>query len=155
MVAVRLALFIRTVLQRLTRLQAKQHVVQSFCGSWAFCWGVLPPNRILPGAKFTLRPSLAFSYIGSVTARHSQLVSSKLRHGTRNGIMELLSSSFSTEGATYIPRAAITLGIGPHPSWFLLFFPCWPRDWLETACLSYLFVSSGITQLTYILTTRF
>jgi len=31
----------------------------------------LAPDRILPGAKFTLRPSLAFSYIGSVTARHS------------------------------------------------------------------------------------
>jgi len=27
-----------------------------------FCW---------PGAKFTLRPSLVLSYIGSVTARHS------------------------------------------------------------------------------------
>jgi len=26
------------------------------------------PNRILPGATFTLHPSLAFSYIGSVTA---------------------------------------------------------------------------------------
>ena len=33
-------------------------------------WGLLPTNGILPGAKFTLRPSLAFSYIGSVTARH-------------------------------------------------------------------------------------
>ena len=33
-------------------------------------WGLLPPDEILPGAKFTLRPSLAFSYIGSVTARH-------------------------------------------------------------------------------------
>jgi len=34
--------------------------------------GLLPRNRILPGAKFTLRPpSLALSYIGSVTARHS------------------------------------------------------------------------------------
>ena len=32
---------------------------------------ILPRNRILPGAKFNLRPSLAFSYIGSVTARHS------------------------------------------------------------------------------------
>jgi len=31
----------------------------------------LTPDGILPGAKFTLRPSLAFSYIGSVTARHS------------------------------------------------------------------------------------
>jgi len=32
----------------------------------------LPPNGILPGVKFTLRPSLAFSYklIGIVTARH-------------------------------------------------------------------------------------
>jgi len=35
--------------------------------------GLLPPSGILPGAKFTLRlcQSLAFSYIGSVTARHS------------------------------------------------------------------------------------
>jgi len=31
----------------------------------------LPRNGILPGAKFTLRPSLALSYIGSVTAGHS------------------------------------------------------------------------------------
>jgi len=28
-------------------------------------------NGLLPGAKFTLRPSLALSYIGSVTAWHS------------------------------------------------------------------------------------
>jgi len=34
-------------------------------------WGLLPPIGILPGTKFTLRPSLVFSYIGSVTARHS------------------------------------------------------------------------------------
>ena len=32
---------------------------------------LLSHNGILPGAKFTLRPSLAFSYIGSVTAWHS------------------------------------------------------------------------------------
>jgi len=32
---------------------------------------VLAPDGILPGAKFTLRPSFAFSYIGSITARHS------------------------------------------------------------------------------------
>jgi len=31
----------------------------------------LPPKGILPAAKFTLFPSLALSYIGSVTARHS------------------------------------------------------------------------------------
>ena len=33
--------------------------------------GALAPDRNLSGAKCTLRPSLAFSYIGSVTARHS------------------------------------------------------------------------------------
>ena len=33
--------------------------------------GLLPPNGILPRAKFTLRQRLAFSYIGCVTARHS------------------------------------------------------------------------------------
>ena len=33
--------------------------------------GALAPNGILPTAKFTLRPSLAFSYFGSVTARYS------------------------------------------------------------------------------------
>ena len=33
--------------------------------------GVLPSDGILPDAKFTLRPSLAFSYIVSVTVRHS------------------------------------------------------------------------------------
>ena len=54
--------------------------------------GLLPPDGILPGAKFTLRPSLAFSYIGSVTARHGTPaagVSQTLRRGTRNGITEL------------------------------------------------------------------
>ena len=33
--------------------------------------GLLPPNGIFPAAKFTLRLSLAFSYIDSITARHS------------------------------------------------------------------------------------
>jgi len=33
--------------------------------------GTLAPDGMLSGAKFTLRPSLAFSYICSVTARHS------------------------------------------------------------------------------------
>jgi len=32
---------------------------------------ILPSDRILPGVKFTLRTSLAFSYIGSVTAQRS------------------------------------------------------------------------------------
>ena len=34
-------------------------------------WGLLPPSGILPVGKFTLCPSLAFSYIGSITERHS------------------------------------------------------------------------------------
>jgi len=34
-------------------------------------WGLLPRNGILPGAKFTLHPSLVFSYIANVTAWHS------------------------------------------------------------------------------------
>ena len=34
-------------------------------------WVFLPPNGILPRAKLTLRPSPAFSYIGSITAWHS------------------------------------------------------------------------------------
>ena len=41
-------------------------------------WGLLPPSGILPRQKFTLHPSLACSYIGSVTARHSSIT---LRHG--------------------------------------------------------------------------
>jgi len=33
-------------------------------------WGALPPNGILPDAKFPLHPSVAFLYIGSITAWH-------------------------------------------------------------------------------------
>jgi len=77
------------------------------------------PNGILPGAKFTLRPSLVFSHIGSITAQHS---SSGLKSAKLCGVVQekelrnFCSSSFSTEGTTYIPKAAITLGIGPHSS---------------------------------------
>ena len=46
-----------------------------FAVSWAVTlyihfWGLLSPNGILPGAKFTLHSSLVCSYIGSVTAWH-------------------------------------------------------------------------------------
>jgi len=45
-------------------------------------------------------------------------VSQTLQRGSPLQGMELRNfrSSFSTEGATYIPRAAVTLGIGPHSS---------------------------------------
>ena len=38
--------------------------------NFAQCLASLARTEILPGAKFTLHPSLVFSYIGSVTARH-------------------------------------------------------------------------------------
>jgi len=79
------------------------------------------PNGILPGAtaKFTLRPILVFSYIGSVTARHSssgRQPNFVVWHKEWNLFRNFSSSSVLTEGATYIPRAAITLGIEPHSS---------------------------------------
>ena len=60
-----------------TSLDASQ---PNFAPSLAVCWaGILythfrvgGSNGILPGAKFTLRPSIAFSCIGSVTARQSR-----------------------------------------------------------------------------------
>jgi len=73
---------------------------------------LLPPDRISLHAKFTLRPSLAFSYIGIVIARHSSSgVSQTLRRGTRNGITEL-----SQRAPPIFGWAAITLSIGPHSS---------------------------------------
>jgi len=79
---------------------------------------LLPPDRIMPGAKFTLRPSLAFSYIGSVTARTPAAgVSQTLRRGTRNGITEL-----SQRAPPIFGRAAITLGISPHSSYYYYYY---------------------------------
>ena len=94
----------------------QQNFAQSLAISWAATlyihfWGLLPPNRILQDAKLTLRPSLAFSYIGSVMALQ-QRASAKLRHGTKNGITELLPRAPPIFG-----WAAITLGIGPHSSY--------------------------------------
>jgi len=53
--------------------------------------GLLPPDTILPGAKFTLRPSLSLSSTGSFTARHSSsgCRSNFAARCTRNGITEL------------------------------------------------------------------
>ena len=63
------------------------------------------PDGILPGAKFTLRPSVAFSYTGSVTALHSS------SGREPNCIVE-------KRVPPIFGRAAITLGIGPHSSCF-------------------------------------
>ena len=97
---------------------------------WASWLGVLGlglegksllPNGILLHAKFTLRPSLAFSYIGSVTARHSS-----------SGPPPNFSACYKewnygtyTESATPIfGWAAITLCIGPHCSFDLKLWFC-------------------------------
>ena len=51
-------------------------------------FGALAPNRILLGAKFTLHPSLTFSYIGALLYSTQGVgVSKTLRHGiiTRQG----------------------------------------------------------------------
>jgi len=73
----------------------------------------LSPNRIFLAAKFTLRPSLAFSYIGSVTAWHSSSgVDQTLGRGTRNGITEL-----SLTAPPIFGWMAIKLGIGPRSSY--------------------------------------
>jgi len=53
--------------------------------------GALAPHRILPGAKFTLRPSLAFFHIGGVQhGTPAAGVSQSLRRAARNRIAELL-----------------------------------------------------------------
>jgi len=66
--------------------------------------GALAPNGILPGAKFTLRlqvfPGLAFSYIGSVTARHS-------------GSGRQPNFAAFNEGATYIRQGGHHVGHWP------------------------------------------
>jgi len=77
--------------------------------------GALAPDRILPGAKFTLHPSLAFSYIGGVTARQS---SSGCQPKFAAWYKEWNYRTFA-EGATYIRQGAITLGIEQHSSFNL------------------------------------
>jgi len=69
---------------------------------------LLPPNGILPGAKFkfTLCPSLAFSYIGSVTARQS---SSGRQPNCGVGQGRELRNFRSCFAVSIFCRAAITL----------------------------------------------
>jgi len=60
--------------------------------------GALAPDRIFPGATFTLRLSFAFFYIGSVTAGHS---SSGRQPNFAAWYKEWNYGTFA-EGATYI-----------------------------------------------------
>jgi len=71
--------------------------------------GLLPPGGILPRAEFTLHPSLAFSYIGSITAWHSS-------SGPEPKFMALYKEwnyGTFTEGATYIRLGGHDVGHGP------------------------------------------
>jgi len=74
-----------------------------------------PYNGILPAAKFTLRASLAFSYIGSVTARHSSSQRQPNFAAWYNGmqLQKFRPSSYSTETATYIPYGGHHFGHRP------------------------------------------
>ena len=81
---------------------------------------LLPPDRIMPGVKFTLRPSLAFSYIRSVTARHS---SSRRQPNFVACYKEWNYRTFCIERHLYsegrpLRWAAITLAIGPHSRYY-------------------------------------
>ena len=74
----------------------------------------MPPDRILSGAKFTLRPCFPFAYILAALLHGTPAagVRQTLRRGTRNGITEL-----SQRAPPIFGRAAIKLGIGPHSSY--------------------------------------
>jgi len=83
--------------------------------------GLLRCNRILPGVKFTLRPSLALSYIARVAAWHS---SSGHQPTFVVWYKEWNYGTFA-KGTTYIRKAAIRLDIGPHSS-LLINWPGFP-----------------------------
>jgi len=67
--------FLASFLQRRRSTEVNQTAwclaVSWACTLYIHFWGLLPPNGILPAGRFTLRPSLAFSYIGSVTPQYS------------------------------------------------------------------------------------
>jgi len=68
---------------------------------WLAVSSPLAPNGILPRAKFTLRPILAFFYIGCVNARHSS-------SGRQPNF-----SAFSREGVTYFHQGGHHVGHVP------------------------------------------
>jgi len=70
---------------------------------------LLPSDGILPGAKFTLLPSLAFFHIGSATDRHS---SSRRQPNFAACYKEWNYRTFA-EGATYIRLGGHHVGHWP------------------------------------------
>jgi len=86
------------------------HYIYNFGGS---C-----PDGISPRTKFTLRPSLTFSYILAALMHGTPAagVSQTLRRGTRNGIIELSQMSGRHLYSAGRPSrwASAHMGIGPH-----------------------------------------
>ena len=78
--------------------------------------GALAPDRILPGAKFTLRPSLAVSYIGNFTARHS----SSWHQPNFGAWYKQWNYRTFAEGATYIRQGGHH--VGHWPTFLVLLF---------------------------------
>jgi len=78
------------------------HTVYTFSGA-------LASDRILPSAKFTLCPSLAFAFIGSITAQHS---SSGCQPNFAVSYKEWNYGTYA-EGATYIRQGGHHIGYQP------------------------------------------
>jgi len=73
-------------------------------------WGLLSPNGILPGATFTLRPSLAFPILAALLHDNQAVcVNQTLRRETRKGNRELSLLVC----ATYIPQGGHNVGHRP------------------------------------------
>jgi len=103
-----------SLLQRRLSPEANKTCARCLAVSWAGTLyihfrGLLPPDRILSGTKFTLRASLAFAYIVSVTARHS---SSGRQPKFAAWYKEWNYETFA-EGATYIRQGGHHVGHRP------------------------------------------
>jgi len=76
---------------------------------YLYIFRALARDGILPDAKFTLHPSLAFCYIGSVTARHS----SSWRHPKFAAWYKERNYRTFADGATYIRLSSHHVGHRP------------------------------------------
>jgi len=93
-----------------------------FCPLMEFCY---VQNSLC--VQVLRSPILAALLHGTPAAGLSQT----LRRGTRNGITEL-----SQRAPPIFGSAAITLGIGPHSSFFLFSVPCGRISWLSVSFLA-------------------
>jgi len=92
--------------------RGQPNFARSLAVSWAgtrYFLGLLPFDGTMLRAIFTLRPSLAFSYIGSITAQHS---SSGPQQNFAAWYKEWNYATFA-EGATYIRLGGHHVGHQP------------------------------------------